>query len=446
MHPILFEIPNRATLPAEVIAIEVVLGLVCLLGWLALRARAPGGWAVTTLSTGAILVGLHFLLSWFMKDQGGTPQPIRIYTFGVVIIVGFLAGVRFLTKQTDQLGIPSQRIFDWAFWLLLSGIIGSRLLYAFLNYEEFAKNKLQIFAIWNGGLVWYGGLIPAVVVALVLLGAWRIPVLIVCDAASSVLMLALGIGRWACLLAGDDYGMPTDHWFGIRFYGGLVPKELQGVLLHPTQLYMSVNALWLFFVLELVRRRSKYAGQAFAGLLIGYSLTRAFLIEPVRGDFVERNPGYGKYVAVHFLVERIGDGPEITIPRGAAISGGGRTGRVLGAATTVKPYAAARDIILPAGQKAAEGWAISDDPVPADQVAAMRMIQWPADRIEGLEGATVRGLTTRPYNSDLPKPPGYVSTSQWISIGVVLSGVAILLISRRLRRPGFADAVAQTAS
>jgi len=180
LYPILFEIKNRAALSTEFLAVEVVLGIVCLLGWLALRARAPTGWAATALSTGAILVGLHFLLSWFMKDQ-----PIRIYTFGVVIIVGFLAGIRFLTKQTDRLGIPSQKIFDWGFWLLLTGIIGSRLLYVFLNADEFEQNKLTIFAIWNGGLVWYGGLIPAVVVAVVLLARWRLPVLLVCDACAA---------------------------------------------------------------------------------------------------------------------------------------------------------------------------------------------------------------------------------------------------------------------
>jgi phosphatidylglycerol:prolipoprotein diacylglycerol transferase len=441
LHPILFEIPNRATLSAGVLVVELVVGVVCLLGWLALRSRAPTGYAATILSTGAILVALHLGLSQFMKGQ-----TIKIYTFGVVIIIGFLAGARYLAKQTEKLGIPSQRIFDWGFWLLLSGIIGSRLLYALLNYEEFATNKWQIFAIWNGGLVWYGGLIPAVVVGVMLLIRWKLPVLTVCDAGVSALMLALGIGRWACLLAGDDYGKPTELWLGIRFYSGLVPEELKGIPLHPTQLYMSVNALWLFFVLEWIRRRATYAGQAFAAMLILYALTRTFLIEPFRGDFVERNPSYAKHLAAEIEVERTGDGPAITLPRGAAVSGGGRTGRLLGmkdpaAVGEASVLVAPIDVTLPAGKTSVTCWAISDAPVTPKELSALHRIQWPIDRIEGLEGAMAKTLGVRHYKSDLPKPPGYVSTSQWISVGVVLSGIMILLIARRLRQPGFTAAV-----
>jgi phosphatidylglycerol---prolipoprotein diacylglyceryl transferase len=447
LHPILFEIPNRATLAIEIVVVEVVVGIVCLLGWLALRARAPTGWAATTLSTGAILVGLHFVLSWFMKGDS-----IKIYTFGVVIIVGFLAGARYLSAQTDKLGIPSQKVFDWAFWLLVTGIVGSRILYALLNFDEFEQSKLQIFAIWNGGLVWYGGLIPAVIVGILLLLKWKLPVLTVCDACAVAIMLALGIGRWSCLLAGDDYGQPTELWQGIRFYSGLVPEGLKGIPLHPTQLYMSMNAFWLFFVLEWIRRRSPYAGRAFASMLILYAATRAFFIEPFRGDFVERNPSWKKHVAVQLLVERPGDGPAVTLARGTAVSGGGRTGRLLGGAWASgfaydeNGKAAPADVVMAPGQVAARVWAVSDAPLSKADVASFHRMQWPIDRIEGHEGLKLHVVDVRPYGSDLPKPPGYVSTSQWISIAVALGGVLILLIARKLRQPGFTDAVAARAA
>jgi hypothetical protein len=255
---------------------------------------------------------------------------------------------------------------------------------------------------------------------------YKLPVLAVCDACAVALMLALGIGRWACLLAGDDYGKPTDLWLGIRFYNprSLVvvgAPELQGVALHPTQLYMSVNALWLFFILEWVRRRSRHAGQTLAAMLVLYAATRSFLIEPFRGDFVERNPGYGKHVAARIEVERGPEGPALTIPRGAAVSGGGRTGRLL------------EDIVLAPGERSAFGWAISDAPAPKDEIPALRreMRPWPIDKAQGATDATVRTVKTRLYRSDLPQPPGYVSTSQWISIGVAVAGALLFLLARR---------------
>jgi phosphatidylglycerol:prolipoprotein diacylglycerol transferase len=430
-----------------IVVAEVVVGIICLLGWLAIRARAPSGWLATSLSTGAILVALHFGLSFFMKGDS-----IKIYTFGVVIIIGFLVGARYLTKQTDRLGLPSQRIFDWGFWLLLTGIVGSRILYVLLNEDEFRGNFGRVLAIWNGGLVWYGGLIPAVIVGVVLLYRWKLPVLPVCDACAAAIMLALGIGRWACLLAGDDYGKPTELWLGIRFYSGLVPHELQGVPLHPTQLYMSVNALWIFFVLEWIRRRATWAGQAFGAMLILYAGTRAFLIEPFRGDFVERNPGYGKYVVAEVVVERTGDGPAITLPRGAAVSGDGRTGRLLGGYDVAqdekgeRPLVRPIDVTLAPGQEMVRCFAISDKPLTPAETGAFHRFQWNVDKIEGLEGATVKTYRVRPYKSDLPQPPGYVSTSQWISVLVALGGVLILFVGYRLRQPGFTEAAAARAA
>ena len=67
---------------------------------------------------------------------------------------------------------------------------------------------------------------------------------------------------------------------------------------------------------------------------------------------------------------------------------------------------------------------------------------WPVSSIEGVEGVTVKVVRTREYKSDLPQPPGFVSTSQWISIAVALGGLFIVLIARKFRQPGFTEAVA----
>ena len=435
MFPLLFRIPNTDSLSTEIRIVEVVIGVICLLSWLALRSRKSSGWALTTASTGAILVVLHFALSFFMGDE-----PIKIYSFGVVVVAAFLAATRFMTTQTDKLGLPAQKIFDWGFWLLVTGIVGSRLLYAFLKYEEFEHNKLEIFRIWNGGLVWYGGLIPAVIVAILLLRKYKLPVLTTSDICSSALMLALGIGRWACLLAGDDYGSRTDAWMGIRFHNkdALVPEALKGELLHPTQLYMSLNALWLFVVLEFIRRRSRHAGYTFASMLILYAISRAAFIEPFRGDFVERNPSYGKYAAVKVRVDRDEEeGAALTLPRGTAVnSASGVTGQLL------------EDLVLEAGSKTGVAWAITDGPATKRKQglgfpgAGPRPAPWPVSRIDGAPAsARISSFELRPYNSDLPRPPGYFSTSQWISIGIIAAGIALFLIARRRKEPGFTEAV-----
>jgi len=438
MFPILFKIPNISTMAGEIIVVEVVVGAVCLLCWIALKLRNSSGAAISIFSTAAILVGLHLLLSTVMERD----RPITIFSFGVIIILAFLAGVYFMTRQTARLQLPTHKVFDWAFWLLVTAIVGSRVLFAFLNYEEFQDDKLLILKIWNGGLVWYGGFIPGAILGVWLLRRYELPVLHVTDACAVGLMLALGIGRWACLMAGDDYGARTDAWMGIRFYHPecLIPDALRGESLHPTQLYMSLNALWLFFIVETIRRRARFAGQAFAWMLILYAVTRFVVIEPFRGDFVERNPGWGKHFAVAITVAKDEESAPVRLERGATVTGAeGRTGRLL------------EDLELDEGRTQGTVWALSDEPAkPKASVSPLlreagrkgRPPRWPIATVEEL-GTEVRITSAEPrwYQSDLPPPPGYVSTSQWISLLVVAAGIGILLLVRRLNVPGYAEAV-----
>ncbi|MGH7162367.1 MAG: prolipoprotein diacylglyceryl transferase, partial [Planctomycetota bacterium] len=303
MYPVLFEIPDPRSMSGLALALEIAAGLGCLVAWGSLALRRRKGTVASTLSLGAFLVAAHLALSRVMDG------PITIYSFGVVVIAGFFAGSSYILRQTRRLSLDDKKVFDFAFWMLVVGIVGSRLLYAFLNYDDFRANKWEVLKIWNGGLVWYGGLIPAVAVGVALLARYRMPVLAVCDIGIAGVMLALGIGRWACFLAGDDYGRPTDVAWAVKFYHPrcLVPEELRGVGLHPTQLYMSVKALWIFFLVDAVRRRARFAGTAFGATLILYAAARGLLIEPYRGDFAERNPGYRKHAALKISVEKGAD-------------------------------------------------------------------------------------------------------------------------------------------
>lgn len=445
MFPVLFAIPNAWTMMSGVaLGIEIAVGAACLFGWLLCMAKGLKGWVPAALNMGAFLVGLHLVLSYVMAERlpGGelAAEPITIFTFGVVIIIAFFVASAYMLRQTRPLGIEDKKVFDWAFWMLVVGIIGSRLLYAFLNYDHFSQHKTEIFKIWHGGLVWYGGLIPAGIVAIWLMRKYKLPMGHVADVGAAAVMLALGIGRWACLLAGDDYGRPTDGWWGIRFYHeqSLVPEALRGRLLHPTQMYMSVMCLWIFFCVELIRRRARYAGQAIAWMLILYAVGRGALIEPVRGDFVERNPGYGKHLAVALIIDKPAGSPAVSLKRGAKVSSkAGRTGVLLS------------DFDLAEGAAKGFVFAMSDEPAKKQTGGFFAGApSWRVDRVEGLpEGVEfmidVRMRRTPWYGSDLPVPPGYVSTSQWISIFIIGAGILILVVSRRLRVPGYTEALRQ---
>jgi len=451
VFPVLLEIPNAWTMPFGALFAEIAIGVGCALGWLALHLRKRHETVASLLNTVAVLVLLHLVLSRFMKTEAGYP-PITIYSFGVVIILGFLAGARYMVGVTDKLGLERKKVFDWAFWMLVVGVVGSRLLYAFLKYEEFSANKFEVLRIWNGGLVWYGGLVPAAIVGVWLLSRWKMPVLHVCDIGAAAVMLALGVGRWACLLAGDDYGQRTDGFWGIRFHDerALIPQELRGRLLEPTQLYMSVMCLWLFYFVDRVRRHARFAGKAFAVMIIAYAVCRGVLIEPIRGDFVERNPGYREHVAAELgVLDPDGDAPPLE--RGDVVEGTierqGREKSVRGHVLnnleldnegygTV--YVLSDGEVAPAMPRGVLGAQLSRTRGPAPE--------WNIEKIRPRDGdafdAEFRTVNTQWYGSHMPQPVGYVSTSQWISGLLVAIGILMLIGFRKLGIPGYTATVA----
>jgi len=438
VHPVLFEIPNAwKEMAGGALVLEIVLTVGSLLGWIALSLRGRKTWVASALNLAAFVGGAHLLLSFVM-------ERITIYSFGVVIIAGFLAGSAYLLRLTRPLRLPDKRLFDFAFWMLVVGIVGSRLLYAALNWDDFSTKKGEIFRIWNGGLVWYGGMIPAVLVGLALLARYRLPILTVADIAAAAVMLALGIGRWACFFAGDDYGRPArDLPWAIAFTHprSLVAPDLRGVPLHPTQLYMSLKALWIFFAVDWVRRRARHAGMAFGAMLILYAVARAALIEPFRGDFVERNPGYGDRLAIRLTLEKGAGTAPVHLARGTPVSDPSRA----------IPGVLLSDLDLPEGEARGHVFAMSDASFRDRRDARP---DWRVESVAGLpEGVAVASDTRTSesglphargwYGSHLPRPPGYVSTSQWISVAVVLAGLGVLLLGRRLGAPGYAAALAE---
>ena len=82
------------------------------------------------------------------------PFPIRMY--GLMIGIGFLLFVYLASRRGRKEGVDPDRIVDLGVYLLLSAIIGSRILYVLTNIPEFAARPLDVFAIWKGGLVFYG--------------------------------------------------------------------------------------------------------------------------------------------------------------------------------------------------------------------------------------------------------------------------------------------------
>lgn len=217
-------------------------------------------------------------------------DKIKIYSFGTFIVLAFLVASFYVRRRAARtLGLDKAEVFNVCFALLFIGLAGARLLYAIVKSDDFASDKMRLFKVWEGGLVWYGGLI----VCLAWL-AWYLPRHPKLRGWALTDILALGaclgifVGRWASFLSGENYGKeaPGLPW-AVTFPDHPHTQALVGVALHPAQIYHSLHGLLLFGLLLWFMRRKPHPGRTTGLFLILYAIGRAVL-EMFRGDDVAR--------------------------------------------------------------------------------------------------------------------------------------------------------------
>lgn len=210
---------------------------------------------------------------------------IPFHTYGLMIAIGFILGVITVRRLARRSGFDPDQCADLAFWLLLLGFVGSRVLFIFTRFSYFLENPMDVFKVWEGGLVFFGGLISSTAYAFWYfkkhkLNPWRMV-----DVLSPGLVIAHAFGRLGCLSAGCCYGSPTGAPWGIRLESELVDFSLRGIPLHPTQLYEFVSLMILFGGLIWVFRTKKIDGQVGLTYFMVYPLIRS-VIEVFRGDTI----------------------------------------------------------------------------------------------------------------------------------------------------------------
>ncbi len=211
--------------------------------------------------------------------------PFPIHTYGFLIAMGFIAAVEVLRVLSNRAKLDTERVLEAAYRSLLVGFLGARTLFVITQWSEFSRDPVGIFKIWEGGFVFLGGPILVIPYLIWYLSKFKIPVWSLFDIAAPPLALGHAFGRLGCLAAGCCYGKPTGTSYGVKLYSSIVEPYLQGVPLHPTQLYEAGSLLVLFFGLLWILRRKTFDGQVALSYLIAYPVIRS-VIEVYRGDMV----------------------------------------------------------------------------------------------------------------------------------------------------------------
>jgi phosphatidylglycerol:prolipoprotein diacylglycerol transferase len=305
------------------------------------------------------------VLAWFglmyalpaSAFPGGKGEGIPVHTYGVLLATGFFCAASVAARLArdewrkvewvdgkgfvDTEGpLRREQVLDLGFWVLVGGLVGSRVLFIIVNWKDYAKDLGSIFSL-GGGLVFYGGLIGAAVAAYAFARVNGMDFLRLADLAIPTVSLGQALGRLGCFSAGCCWGGPAGSHapLAVRFPGAGMARDLFGRLtgtgstaygsqaadpryviettgevlhqaapgavrisewvtqhgttlpVHPTQLFESVGQTLLFVGLLYLRRYRRFHGQIFSLWLMAYAVLRS-TVELFRGD-AERGTLHG---------------------------------------------------------------------------------------------------------------------------------------------------------
>ncbi len=174
--------------------------------------------------------------------------PIAVHTYGFCLAIGVILGSLYISRQCHKLGLPEEKAMDLILRTVISGFVGARLLYIAYELDYFLENPLDVFAIWRGGIIFYGGLIGGVLGFLYYTHRIDFPRRETLDLFVPATALAQGFGRIGCFFNGCCYGSETTCPLGVVF-------PFSENMLHPVQLYEAAFCFALFFFLSKIYPR-----------------------------------------------------------------------------------------------------------------------------------------------------------------------------------------------
>jgi phosphatidylglycerol:prolipoprotein diacylglycerol transferase len=202
-----------------------------------------------------------------------TIGPLQIHWYGLMYLVGFVAGWWLLMHRSRRPGSEwtREQVGDVVFYVALGVILGGRVGYVvFYNFGQFLDNPLWLFEVWTGGMSFHGGAIGVLITFALLARKFGKRYFTVADFVVPVVPIGLGAGRLGNFINGELWGRPSEMPWAMIF-----PADRMGVPRHPSQLYECLlEGVVLFAVLWLYSARPRPAG-AVTGLFgVGYGLSR----------------------------------------------------------------------------------------------------------------------------------------------------------------------------
>ncbi len=224
--------------------------------------------------------------------------PFTVYSYGLMMALGFLAADGVLALECKRQGITKDYASSLIVWAAIAGIVCARLLDVFNNFSAYLSDPKTI-VLSGSGFVWYGGMIGGIIAVYLVARHYKIRFLKTADMAAPALAVGQAIGRLGCQLSGDgDWGLPSKLPWAMSYPHAivgwnsytvlklgpnhqLVSGYFPGVRVHPAPVYETILYLGVFAILWGLRKKGMVPGRIFYLYLMLAGASR-FAVEFVR--------------------------------------------------------------------------------------------------------------------------------------------------------------------
>lgn len=215
--------------------------------------------------------------------------------YGITMALSMISGALIAYAEARRTGQKVENYIDYTIFGILGGILGARIYYVAFSWDQYKDNLLEIFNLRGGGIAIYGGVIGAVIVAIIFCKIKKMKFWQFADTAVLGLILGQIIGRWGNFFNREAFGSFTNGLFAMQIPVSDVslypiPESLMVVIngeafvqVQPTFLYESVLNLVVLALLIIFRDKKKFYGETFLRYLMGYGVVR-FIVEGFRTD------------------------------------------------------------------------------------------------------------------------------------------------------------------
>jgi phosphatidylglycerol:prolipoprotein diacylglycerol transferase len=210
--------------------------------------------------------------------------------YGIMIAIGFLIALHFGQRLASKYKIAEEQFLNLCLVTFISGVLGARLYFVFLNWHIFALRPQDILATWQGGLSIHGGIVGGLIAGFIFCSVYKLPFLALSDIWGATLPLGQAIGRWGNFFNSEAYGHPVATDAFLKVYIPIAERPMPYIhdsFFQPTFFYESVWDFSIFLLLYfyLFKKLRAYPGTTFLVYLIAYSIGR-LIIEPMRLDSI----------------------------------------------------------------------------------------------------------------------------------------------------------------